>query len=253
MKRLMILFMLLATGALYAQNVGEIKGKVYDAETGQPLPGANVYVKLGQMPLGTATDMDGRFTLKPLDPGVYDVHVSFIGYNEFIKQAVRVNPNKITFLDTIYLGMGVTIGEVVIEEWKKPLIDVEDPSAKTFTADDMIKTAVVRDPAALISSLSTDVKTDDSGNLYFRGGRPDASVYFVNGVKVTGRIPSYARSAMSSLTVYSGGLPAKYGDATGGVVILETKGYFELYNEWKAREEARKQREEKEKRLKQND
>jgi outer membrane receptor protein involved in Fe transport len=40
-------------------------------------------------------------------------------------------------------------------------------------------------------------------------------------------------SSIGGVTVYTGGIPAKYGDTTGGVIILETKSYFDLYREWK--------------------
>jgi hypothetical protein len=36
------------------------------------------------------------------------------------------------------------------------------------------------------------------------------------------------------MMVYTGGLPAKYGDILGGAVILETKSYFDLYRQWQA-------------------
>jgi len=36
------------------------------------------------------------------------------------------------------------------------------------------------------------------------------------------------------MEAYTGGIPAKYGDTTGGVVILETLSYFDLYNAWLA-------------------
>jgi hypothetical protein len=40
-------------------------------------------------------------------------------------------------------------------------------------------------------------------------------------------IPS---SGISSLSVYTGGMPAKYGDTTGGVIVIQTKNYLqELY------------------------
>ena len=37
--------------------------------------------------------------------------------------------------------------------------------------------------------------------------------------------------AINSMTVYTGGLPARYGDVTGGVVAIETKSYFDLYQQ----------------------
>ena len=47
-----------------------------------------------------------------------------------------------------------------------------------------------------------------------------------------GSIPGVA---VQGLEAYTGGIPAKYGDTTGGVVVLETKGYCDLYYAWKAR------------------
>jgi hypothetical protein len=36
------------------------------------------------------------------------------------------------------------------------------------------------------------------------------------------------------MMVFTGGLPAKYGDTMGGAIVVETKGYFELYRSWLA-------------------
>ena len=49
-------------------------------------------------------------------------------------------------------------------------------------------------------------------------------------------ISSIPGAALRGLEAYTGGIPAKYGDTTGGVVVLETKGYFDLYYAWKARQ-----------------
>jgi hypothetical protein len=36
------------------------------------------------------------------------------------------------------------------------------------------------------------------------------------------------------MMVYTGGLPAKYGDTMGGAVVVETKSYFELLRNYQA-------------------
>jgi len=41
---------------------------------------------------------------------------------------------------------------------------------------------------------------------------------------------------IGNMTVYSGGVPAKYGDFTGGVIIVESEGYFSWMNKKRARE-----------------
>jgi outer membrane receptor protein involved in Fe transport len=55
--------------------------------------------------------------------------------------------------------------------------------------------------------------------------------YYVDGVKVTGTNPGVSPDAISRVSVYTGGLPACYGDVTGGVVAIETKSYFDLYQQ----------------------
>jgi outer membrane receptor protein involved in Fe transport len=58
---------------------GNLTGKVTDAQTGEVLPGANVQI-VGTV-LGNATDAEGIFVIKKLQPGVYTMRVSYIGYD----------------------------------------------------------------------------------------------------------------------------------------------------------------------------
>lgn len=39
--------------------------------------------------------------------------------------------------------------------------------------------------------------------------------------------------AIGAMKVYTGGVPAKYGDVNGGVIVVETKSYFDLSKEYK--------------------
>ena len=71
---------------------GKIIGNVLDANTGDPLPGANVMVK-GTL-LGAATDMEGRFSITRLPPGAYDVEASMMGYGKGILKEIKVSPGQ---------------------------------------------------------------------------------------------------------------------------------------------------------------
>jgi len=79
-----LLFIFILPTFLAAQT-GTIKGKVTEAETGDPLPGANVSI-VGT-PMGAAADIDGEFTISNVPPGTYDIRVSFIGYTDFTAPA----------------------------------------------------------------------------------------------------------------------------------------------------------------------
>ena len=79
MKPMLTLFSLLflAHSTLLA---AELKGTVRDAETGESLPGANVYIE--GVERGATTDLDGQFAIANVGAGSHTLVVSFIGYKE---------------------------------------------------------------------------------------------------------------------------------------------------------------------------
>ncbi len=57
---------------------GTIKGKVFDRDTKDALPGANVVIK--GTSIGAATDLNGMYSIPNVPPGTYTIQVSYIGY-----------------------------------------------------------------------------------------------------------------------------------------------------------------------------
>ncbi|MFM2316499.1 MAG: hypothetical protein RLZZ155_831, partial [Bacteroidota bacterium] len=53
------------------------------------------------------------------------------------------------------------------------------------------------------------------------------------GVKIYGSPLNIPSSGIGNITVYTGGVPAKYGDSTGGYVIIDTKSYRDAAREKK--------------------
>lgn len=70
------ILLLFAAPALMA--TGTIKGKVFDKDTKDALPGANVVIKGTSM--GTASDLNGAYSIPTVPPGTYSIQVSYIGY-----------------------------------------------------------------------------------------------------------------------------------------------------------------------------
>lgn len=99
----LITSLLFIQGLLFSQSVGEIKGVVIDKETGKTAIGANVSVRYAGNLIGEASDLNGKYTLKPLIPGTYTLTASFSGKGTQTFTNIQVNPNKITFMDTIFL------------------------------------------------------------------------------------------------------------------------------------------------------
>ena len=94
---------------ILAQSAGSLKGRVLDLKTNEPIIGANVYLDVQGSITGTTTDVDGRFSIKPLSPGNYEVNISFIGYTPE-KRTATIYPGEPTFIKDIKLTQGILIG-----------------------------------------------------------------------------------------------------------------------------------------------
>ena len=222
---------------LMSQSVGEIKGKIVDPDDPLGIPGAHVYVEIGGMKQGTTTDNRGLFTIKPLNPGVYNVFVSFMGYKSKMITDVNVKPDKITFMGDIVIESGVFIDSIEVFRFKKKLIDIEEPMKLTMLGPELEKIPDRGNLPLLLRSLSTDVQVSEDGrDIYFRGARSGTSAYIIDGVRCATLSDAIPGNSIGSITIYSGGVPAKYGDFTGGVVVIETKSYFDMLNMRRARQ-----------------
>jgi Ca-activated chloride channel family protein len=72
------------------------------------------------------------------------------------------------------------------------------------------------------------------GQLHNRGARSDANSYFIDGVKVIGNA-GIPHSAIQQINYYTGGLPANFGDVTGGVIDIRTTSYSQIQSDRQSR------------------
>jgi len=228
----LLLFVICFSSPLAAQNYGEIHGTVIDKETGETMPGVNISTEIGGVLRGTATDENGRFRLKPLLPGKYALTFSFIGYGKRTVTDIEVTPNKIYVLGEVSLTNDNTLPPIIVEG--NPLIDVDQPSAIVMKAADIRFNPLLKNPAKLIGNITPELRTDENGEFIVKGGRPGTTATFLDGVKLTGPLQRLPGNAIKSITVHTGGIPAKYGDVTGGIVVIETKSYFDYFYEYNA-------------------
>ena len=89
---------------------GTIKGTVFDKESKDPLPGANVVVK--GTSVGASTDLNGSFSIPNAPAGEQTVTVSYIGY--ISQSAVLTITEDGTVKHDFYLSATTIRGEVVV-------------------------------------------------------------------------------------------------------------------------------------------
>ena len=100
-----------------APGTGGLAGLVTDADTGDPLVGATIYILAEQR--GAATDVHGRYLILGLPAGRYEVQVSYTGYAFQIYTEVEVVSGQRTTLDAQLSG--APLGEVIVE-YERPMI-----------------------------------------------------------------------------------------------------------------------------------
>ena len=192
---------------------GTLKGTITEDATGESVPMANVVVELnGTIIAGAVADFDGKYTIKPIDPGKYTVKISFIGFATKEISDVLITSNKITFVNAALKTESSVIGEVELVEYVVPLIDPDKTGAvKTKEEITALPTRNVQSVAAQTAGIYQE---DEGGDVNVRGARSDATFYYIDGVKVraSNKLP---QASIEQMTVITGGLPASYGDATG--------------------------------------
>jgi len=227
-KLLFLLFALLATSGLYAQS-GTLKGTVKDSKTGELLPMANIALKLnGSTVTGGATDFDGAYTIKPIPAGKYNIEVTVMGYKTQTQTGVQISAGKIEFLNFKLSSTLVDIGEVEVVSYKVPLISKDQTQSGGSVTSEAIAKMPGRDIGSVAATVGGVYSADGGKNMNIRGARSDGTSYYVDGVKVRGSndIP---KSSVEQIDVILGGTPAKYGDFTGGIVSVTTKGAAKEY------------------------
>ena len=221
-RKIYLIFALAVFSTASFAQTGTLKGVVTDAMTGEAIPFANVVIEKGGNQLsGTTTDFDGNYTIKPIDPGSYTVKATFVGYGTVEITGVIMSANKITFQD-IKLQEGVALDEVKIIAYKKPLLDQDNLSGETKTSEEIVALPT-RSVASVAATTAGIYQQDEGDGVNIRGSRGDATEYYIDGIKVRGAM-GVPTSGIEQITVITGGLPAQYGDATGGIISVTTKG-----------------------------
>ena len=213
----------LAFGPLTAQvGSGTLKGEIMDLDASEPLPFASVVLFLnGNQVSGTNTDFDGEYTIKPIQPGSYDVLVSFVGYQSQKITGVKITANKIQFVNSS-LSAGVLMQEAEVVEYTVPLIDKDGgASGGTVTREDIDKMPG-RSAASIATTIAGVGTAGTGGGISIRGARPSSTWVYIDGIKVRGS-SVLPKSAIEEVSVVTGGIPANIGDATGGVISISLR------------------------------
>jgi TonB-linked SusC/RagA family outer membrane protein len=222
-----LLLSLFAPLALHAQGTGQITGLVR-AESGEPVPGAQVTVVGTQLRAITAAN--GRYTIADVPRGAQRVRVSVLGY---ATMEVPVTVDGPSVLDIQIVSEAIALREVVVVGYGTQRRETVTGAVASVTAADFVK-GPARDAASLIAGkLPGLAVTQPSGNptsgaqIQLRGRTtiqgPTNPLILIDGVP--GGLQTVAPEDIEAISVLKdGSASAIYGTrASNGVILITTK------------------------------
>ncbi len=221
---LMILVLIFVLpGLLSAGVTGKVSGKVIDAETKEPLPGANVIIQ-GTL-FGSATNVDGEFIIMNVPPGDYNLRAQFIGYREVIVRNILVSVDLTTSINFELPSEALAMSTVTIIA-ERPLVQKNSTNETHIMTSDDIQNMPLRNYAAVVAT-NTGVVTARA-DMHVRGGRRDEVAYYVDGIysnnlRTGARIGDIPINSVEQVNYQAGGFTAEYGFANSGVVVTSSK------------------------------
>jgi hypothetical protein len=219
-KPLLLLFFLFAGLVSYAQVT--LSGKTL-TDKGEPVPSVVVTVKKnGVTKTNTLSDFDGLYRITGLDPGNYDIEFSLIGFATAVQKNVSLT-NGIIVVDGKMSDDPKLLNEVIIVEYKVPLVKVDNTTQGGTLTSLQIAKSPIKDVTSLVGTAAPGVSVSANGNISVRGGRENTTDTYIDGMRVRGT-NSVPANDIEQLEVITGGLEAKYGDVVNGVVNITTKG-----------------------------
>lgn len=240
-KAVVLILLFLLGGTVYAQKA-KLAGTIVDAKTGETLIGVNV-VLADNPSKGTITDLDGQYQL-PLEPGTYDIQVSYISYQAQKFTGVEIKPGEVTRLniqlDEAVMDLdAVEISAKARRNTATAIMVVQKKAARVIdgiSAEDMSKLGA-SDAAEALQRV-TGVSVQEGKYVNVRGLGDRYSKITMNKADIPGLDPNrntvqmdlFPSNVIENIVVHKSFTPDLAGDFTGGHVNIETKDFPEKFS-----------------------
>lgn len=222
-KFLLLCCLLCSSSILWAQTTGGLYGQVTNKANDESLPGVNLVLMDGDVQVAVATtDLSGNYNFSNLQAGKYLLVAMYFGYPDARFKDLTISADNNRNFDVAMSE--VLEGPIITLTAKNKIVDPTKPQVTVRDADFM-KTNPERGIQSAITS-STGIGSSDEGEAFSSSGsRESSNLVMINGVPIfdPNNIP-LADLEVLEVQVMTSGIPARYGDATGSVTNIITKG-----------------------------
>ncbi len=229
---------LIGSSPAFAQT-GKVTGVVTDAQTGEPLVGAQVYLEgTGR---GALTSENGRYFIVNLQPRVYVVIAELLGYQTMRVENMQISIDITRQVNFELTPQAIAVGEIRVEVEATPLIETSATGTRDFISlSDITSLPVttINEALSLRSGFlevpqNTDIlslteETRGVTPVRIRGGRNGETLSLIDGVPINNFLfggPAFQPTpfAIQQLDYIRGGFEAQYGNALSGIINIATR------------------------------
>ncbi len=207
-----------------------VKGYVYDAENGEPLPRIAVILK-GTL-FGASTDENGFYTIRNVPVGQYAVEarsIAFLPAEEIIE--LREGQARLVVFQLTRLVINIREATISAKKDMYKERNVSSVHRLSSTTIDRIPSFMAKpDLAEYLQVVPGVVSTGDrGGQLYFRGGTPVQNLTLLDGMTVInpfhsiGFVSVFDTDLLQTVDVYTSGFGASYGGRVSSVMDIKTR------------------------------
>ncbi len=228
LKKLFTFLLFLGTALAFSQEKFTISGTISEAETGETLIGVNVIIP--SLQTGTVTNQYGYYSIT-LPKGEYEIMYSSIG---FAPQKVQISLSGNVKKDLALTTDTESLDEVIIEANNERLnVRSSQMSANTLSTTTIKKIPVVLGEVDVIKAITLLPGVTSAGEgasgFNVRGGAADQNLILLdeatlyNSSHLFGFFSVFNPDAIKDLTLYKGGIPARYGGRISSVLDIYQK------------------------------
>jgi len=204
-----------------------LNGYVLDADTGERLPGAHVY--LTELEAGATTNRDGYFVVSDLPLEAYKARISYLGYRSVdTTLTAGEGPVEIRLSETSIESEGVVVeaGSTSAEESERL------PGMMSVALDRLGQLPSFGEPdlfRALQWTPGIRKTGVAGGGLSVRGGKPDQNLYLLDGAPVYhpwhafSLISTFQTGTLRSTDLYRGSFPVEHGGRLSSLLDAQMK------------------------------
>lgn len=226
MKKSLLLSVLFVCVGLISFAQGTIRGFIFDASNGEPVPFTNV-ILIGT-DHGAQTGLDGVFTIPKVPAGEYTIQISNVEFSTHKEKIVVKNKEITKYRVELQKGQVFDQVDITAKDREKKI----DPlvSVNSVDKEDIERIPSIGGESDVLTALSvtTGVVTtgDQGGQVYVRGGTPIQNKVLLDGMTIynpfhsIGFFSVFDTELIKNVDIHTGGFGSEFGGRISSIMDI---------------------------------